>query len=43
MAMVQGRVDQSSLLSRDDYEVSCLELDELVAAAQMWMGFMAAE
>lgn len=33
MAGVQDRADHGSPLSRDDYEVSCLELDELVAAA----------
>lgn len=33
MAGVQDRDDHSSPLSRDDYEVSCPELDELVAAA----------
>lgn len=30
---VQDRADHGSPLSRDDYEVSCPELDELVAAA----------
>ncbi|XP_009322889.1 PREDICTED: galactokinase [Pygoscelis adeliae] len=33
MARVQDRADHGSPLSRDDYEVSCPELDELVAAA----------
>lgn len=33
MAGVQDRADHRSPLCRDDYEVSCPELDELVAAA----------
>ncbi|KFZ64757.1 Galactokinase, partial [Antrostomus carolinensis] len=33
MSRVQDRADHGSSLSRDDYEVSCPELDELVAAA----------
>lgn len=33
VAGVQDRAEHGSPLSRDDYEVSCPELDELVAAA----------
>jgi len=33
VAGVWGRADHGSPVSRDDYEVSCPELDELVAAA----------